>query len=589
MAEQLDIVSPYIRNFPFPTLREGQAYVLNEIDSAFASGYKYIILEGPTGFGKSPVGIAVARTLGTSYICTSTKDLQTQYAKDFPFLKVVKGKNNFTCNVKEDFIKNGTYKCGLCLSKNINECHHMAADYGPCINNVLFRHRDCRYRTFSEDYNINNRGPRGEEVFIDNETRNNFQKKYFEWQYLENLKEELRVWRPCEYYHQLNIAIAASHSIFNYSQFLIYTILARNLPSRRLLVLDEAHRLEEEVVKLVGISIPKKKLRYIPDFEIVDHGYEDITKWIEFLRLVVAKISAQFIKLNDEFAAEAATYLDKLVGAIKNISSNPENWIVSEIKREGNEIVRVELKPLDTAPYCSPLFELCDKTLMMSATILDKSAFCSSIGLLPQDVKFIQVGSDFPLQHRTIYPLNVEYLNYKTLNEDRVKQRIAAMVDKIMTFHKNHKGIIHTTSYTQLNFIKENISQENKLRLIETNPEVERVEVIEEHINATKPTVLISPSLHLGLDLKDDLSRFQVITKVPYPSLGDRWIDGKRRKNGQWYNWQTALKLVQGYGRSVRSKDDWATTYVLDDVFRGFVHKNSHILPGWFMEAIRWQ
>ena len=41
-------------------------------------GYKYIVLEAPTGFGKSPVAIAVGRTLGTSYICSATKDLQTQ-------------------------------------------------------------------------------------------------------------------------------------------------------------------------------------------------------------------------------------------------------------------------------------------------------------------------------------------------------------------------------------------------------------------------------------------------------------------------------------------------------------------------------
>jgi ATP-dependent DNA helicase DinG len=107
-------MSDYIQNFPFPTLRERQDYVLNEIDSAFTAGFKYIILEGPTGFGKSPVAIAVARTLGTSYICTSTKDLQSQYARDFQFLKIVKGKNNFICTVKEDFIKNDTFKCGLC-------------------------------------------------------------------------------------------------------------------------------------------------------------------------------------------------------------------------------------------------------------------------------------------------------------------------------------------------------------------------------------------------------------------------------------------------------------------------------------------
>jgi hypothetical protein len=48
MTEQLDI-SQYIRNFPFATLREKQAYVLNEIESAIDSGYKYIILEAIFG------------------------------------------------------------------------------------------------------------------------------------------------------------------------------------------------------------------------------------------------------------------------------------------------------------------------------------------------------------------------------------------------------------------------------------------------------------------------------------------------------------------------------------------------------------
>jgi hypothetical protein len=57
-------VDDLIKNFPFPTLREKQFYVLREIADASASGYKYIILEAPTGFGKSPVAIAAALTLG---------------------------------------------------------------------------------------------------------------------------------------------------------------------------------------------------------------------------------------------------------------------------------------------------------------------------------------------------------------------------------------------------------------------------------------------------------------------------------------------------------------------------------------------
>ena len=97
--------------------------------------------------------------------------------------------------------------------------------------------------------------------------------------------------------------------------------------------------------------------------------------------------------------------------------------------------------------------------------------------------------------------------------------------------------------------------------------------------------MLISPSVHTGLDLKGDLSRFQILVKVPYPSLGDRWIKKKQtRDGGKWYRWQTVLKTVQAYGRSVRSKDDCAKTYLLDSSFDDFIRSNK--FPGWFLEAI---
>jgi ATP-dependent DNA helicase DinG len=237
------------------------------------------------------------------------------------------------------------------------------------------------------------------------------------------------------------------------------------------------------------------------------------------------------IYLSEELTIEAIRDIEKLTKVIDNILSNPKNWIVSEIKKQGHEVIRVELKPLDVSSYCKGVFGKCNRILMMSATILDKDAFCTSIGLAPEEVKFIQVPSDFPLHNRPINPLNVVYLNYESLHKDAVKRTIAEAIDRIMTQHKDHKGIIHTTSYEQLNFIKENVSRDNRRRLLETDPEVQRDEIIKEHISATKPTVLISPSLHLGLDLKDDLSRFQVITKVPYLSLGDRWINEKRKRN----------------------------------------------------------
>jgi ATP-dependent DNA helicase DinG len=264
--------------------------------------------------------------------------------------------------------------------------------------------------------------------------------------------------------------------------------------------------LETEIVRFREIAISRRKWRkYIPDLKIDNHGYE-VEGWVGFLdKLRDMMLDVNIPVENKELLIEAEQDIEKLEFTIDSISLNPDNWIVSEIKLEGHEVVKVELKPLDVSPYCKSVFTKCNKSLMMSATILDSDTFCRGIGLEPDDVKVIRVGSDFPLQNRPIYPLNVAYLNYAELQKDAVKRIIAVAIDRIMTEHKDHKGIIHTTSYEQLNFIKENISKDNRRRLLETDPEIQRDEIIAEHINATKPTVLISPSLHLGLDLKDDL------------------------------------------------------------------------------------
>jgi Rad3-related DNA helicase len=649
-------VADFIKNFPFADRRESQNYVINEICEAFNSGYKHILLEAPTGFGKSPVAIAVAMTMGSSYICTSTKDLQTQYSRDFSFLKVAKGANNFRCLVKEDFIRNKTYRCGVCASDDIEECRHTSVEYGPCMTNESFQDHACKYRTFVKDYKVTNKGTKDEQIYINKSDEIYYQKEFLQWLHLKNLKyvKKPREWKPCEYFNQLNIALSSSHSIFNYSNFLAFLPNSKILHPRELLVLDEGHLLETEIVKFRGLSLTKRRWkRYIQDLQMVDYGYDDLEQWTEFLieletrmltlvgntpmiellalqrkikynlrgiakgeyksklptssknkKIISASnlydsddeiaqkyqenISISNLNISEELAADAIRDTERLTITINNILSNPRNWIIAEIKKEGYEVIKVELKPLDISPYCKRVFEKCSKVLIMSATILNPKAFCRSVGLIyDKEVKFIQVKSDFPIENRPIYPMNIAYLNFNNLQLPEIKSSITKTVDNIMTIHKKDKGIIHTTSYEQLNFIKEKISQENTRRLLVTDPEIQRDEIIQEHINSIKPTVLISPSLHTGLDLKGELSRFQIITKVPYPNKNDRWINAKRNLDEDWYYWQTALKLVQASGRSIRSKEDWAKTYILDSAFGYFVNKNRDILPDWFMQAVK--
>ena len=87
-----------------------------------------------------------------------------------------------------------------------------------------------------------------------------------------------------------------------------------------------------------------------------------------------------------------------------------------------------------------------------------------------------------------------------------------------------------------------------------------------------------------GIDLKDDLSRFQIIIKVPFPNLQSSKVKRRLETKPEWYNWKTLIEMMQSYGRSVRNEDDWAETYVLDSCFDQVIQKR---VPQYFRDALK--
>jgi Rad3-related DNA helicase len=88
------------------------------------------------------------------------------------------------------------------------------------------------------------------------------------------------------------------------------------------------------------------------------------------------------------------------------------------------------------------------------------------------------------------------------------------------------------------------------------------------------------------LDLKDDLSRFCIICKMPYANIADKWVKTRLTLDPNWYANHTAETLVQMCGRSVRSKDDFATTYILDEDFLRFAETYYYLLPDWWKDSV---
>ena len=271
---------------------------------------------------------------------------------------------------------------------------------------------------------------------------------------------------------------------------------------------------------------------------------------------------------------------DKAAQAKIDIISDKDNFIVNDPVRDFNGNFRtISVKPIDVSKFANTFFET-DYQIFMSATI-DKQSFCENMGLKKEDVAFVDTPkSPFPIEHRKIDLLNIRRLSYGSTEEDEIE--VIKTIDGILDEHSNEKGLILTSSIPRCQKILRYLSPKNtrRIRICHSSNKDGKTqdEIISEHGN--DPTgVLLSSSLWEGVDLKDDLSRFQIIAKVPYPNYKEKRTKAKMDKFPLWYTSQTLTKLLQGFGRSIRSKEDWARTYVLDTAANNVFFKGQQMIP----------
>jgi len=132
-------------------------------------------------------------------------------------------------------------------------------------------------------------------------------------------------------------------------------------------------------------------------------------------------------------------------------------------------------------------------------------------------------------------------------------------------------------------------STEHARRILFARKSSERATCLRTHTESVQPTVLLSPSMSEGFSLDDDLARFQLITKMPYPYLGDQQIAARKDIDPEWYILQTVSTVIQAAGRIVRSDTDHGSTYILDKDFERLFEEYNDFFPHWFQEALVWQ
>lgn len=110
--------------------------------------------------------------------------------------------------------------------------------------------------------------------------------------------------------------------------------------------------------------------------------------------------------------------------------------------------------------------------------------------------------------------------------------------------------------------------------------------ILKEHYETDLPTILVSPSLAFGVDLKDNLARFQIIVKLPYPPLSSKRIKRIFDIDKEWYENKMLNAVVQASGRATRSKKDFSATYILDGNIINVIKRVKNKLPKYFVDRI---
>lgn len=503
----------YENAFPFEEMRDVQNGIFSRITSYLNDpNITDIIIDAPTGVGKSGIAIACLLKEYSGYLVTANKALQNQYAHEFGWLSDLRGKSNYRCNVHEDS------NCKSSPCQKSKESRGMCKENGGC------------------DYGITK-------------------------------KRVLKM---------------SSYSLINMHTLIAYSVyVSEALSKRDILIIDEAHSLPEVISSSVGLTLQLKKLipfgiNNIPHF----HTPESYSSWLSAVLEVFRDREDELDEEDEQLVHKIEVIRDQLDGG--NIALDFER------DRDNSDIVMtLKLYPIRVEEYYEKIRGIAPIRIHLSATILGYQTYCSMLGIKEENVGIIRAGSPFPKEIRPIY-LNhsVGTINMQSLNF--VMPKIIANIQSLMDHYGDYKGIIHGVTYNICNNIYNGLSPKHRARILFPRMAREQSEMLEKH-KASKNTLLLSPSMTEGVDLKGDLSRLQIIVKTPYPYLGDPILQKRKEIYIGYYEMLTATAIMQAYGRSVRNTDDWAHTFILDDSFKWFVNSNKNLFPQWFLDAIHWK
>lgn len=484
------------------TWRPKQRETIDKCVQLVRIGIKNVLIDAPTGFGKSLVNYHIAKELHEkygyrAYYLTPQVALLDQIERDKNLdIAVIKGRENYPCFYGKNCA------VGLCRKLRTFKCDKV-----------------CPYRRAKE--------------------------------------------------RAMNHWITAA----SFAYYIMERMFAGELKDREVIIVDEADDLENWADDFGSFTFK------------VDQNFTDLDSvvvWAKAVKKVVAREMLEIDLMEEksektlERYEQLSKYHMKLSIFLESVDRDRNNWV---FECDGKKLV---VKPVDVGSILRRLvWDTSKIRICSSATILDRYMFCKTVGLNPDETAIIKVKSFFPKENRPAFYIPVA----KMTKEERENSysAVAEAVAEIVRIFRGHRGICHAHSYEIAKAIYNRVSVDGVR--VAVHDREDRNEVFERFLNG-EIDFLICVGFIRGVDLKDDLARYQIIVKVPYPDESDPrvrelWVN---RKAWNWARYHAIRNIVQAYGRIVRSETDWGATIILDKSMEYLIRYKKQF-PEWFLEA----
>lgn len=579
-------------------VRNAQSIMARTIEECIRNGESAVI-EAATGTGKS-LGylIPAVRSGKTTVISTSNKVLQKQiFNKDIPFVQVnirrfeaalVKGMNNFLCYKRLDEYQQ---KWG-----DIDE-----GGLDMLVNALLENEGDFTKLTSSYDQSLASKINGNPD---------------------ECTRRKCPHFRDCFYYKMRKDAESASIIVTNHSMLLLNEG-GHVLPDYDVLIIDEAHKLEEEAQNCFSASITRGRFDNLLNRKKVRKVSEDVDKIKEKAACLFRKfegITAKTIitdtlhdgimlsNLLDNLAvllrneqAEDADYeklaeqAERLSGDTSQICRVKSGDFIHYAEKEKDK-VKISCCPLDVSVRLwNGLFSRCKTVIATSATLSTTSAqgietfdfYVKRTGMRPQSQKVLP--SVFDYQNNALFYVPKDIAG--GMQEDKKAQwyqdtKIAERMQQLVNIAGGRTFLLFTSN-RRMNFVYDHLNVSYPVYRQGDLPNGEMVERFRQ-----EPSVLLGvASFWEGVDIAGDALSLVAIDGIPFDPP-DPVHDGiKARMNREaghdfagWNDYtvpRSIIKLKQGVGRLIRTNTDRGVMAILDSrlLFKSYGKRIRQSLP----------